>query len=72
MPLVAFDKQHNRLGMGKGYYDRTFEFLKHHTSDSKPFLVGLGYQMQQVECLSTEAHDIPLDMIVTEKGILSA
>lgn len=70
VPLVGFDKFCNRLGMGKGYYDRTFAFLKH-PSVHKPFLVGLAYQMQQVDALNIEAHDIPLDMIVTDKGIIS-
>lgn len=70
LPLVAFDEKRNRLGMGKGYYDRTFSFIKQ-DADHKPFLIGLGFQMQQVDGLHTETHDIPLDMIVTEKNILS-
>lgn len=69
VPLVAFDKHRNRLGMGKGYYDRTFAFLKR-SSMHKPYLVGLAYHMQQVDQLDLEAHDIPLDIVVTEKGIL--
>jgi 5-formyltetrahydrofolate cyclo-ligase len=68
-PLVAFDKQRNRLGMGKGYYDRTFAFLN--DAAHKPYLVGLAYQMQQVDHLITEAHDVPLDIVVTEKSIIT-
>jgi 5-formyltetrahydrofolate cyclo-ligase len=71
VPLVAFDERLNRLGMGKGYYDRTFEFLKH-ASTHKPYLVGLAFHLQQVSSLSFEAHDIPLNAIVTEKVILSS
>ncbi|MFA6058583.1 MAG: 5-formyltetrahydrofolate cyclo-ligase [Taibaiella sp.] len=69
MPLVAFDKHHNRLGMGKGYYDKTFAVLNHKKAD-KPYLIGLAYQMQEVDQLITEAHDIPLDLIVTEISVL--
>lgn len=65
-PLVAFDKHKNRLGMGKGYYDRTFAFLNTLTSAHKPYLIGLAYQMQQVPQLTIEAHDVRLEMIVTE------
>jgi 5-formyltetrahydrofolate cyclo-ligase len=65
VPLVAFDKDLNRLGMGKGYYDRTFEFLRQ-PSAHKPFLIGLGYAMQEVEQLAFEPHDVKLDMVVTE------
>lgn len=72
MPLVAFDQKCNRLGMGKGYYDRTFEFLHKNSRADKPYLVGLAYQMQQVDHLHAEAHDIPLNMIITEKGVFSA
>lgn len=70
MPLVAFDQHRNRLGMGKGYYDRTFESFKQNSSH-KPFLVGLAYHMQEVQQLITEPHDVKLDMIVTEKGIIT-
>jgi 5-formyltetrahydrofolate cyclo-ligase len=63
--LVAFDSQGHRLGMGGGYYDRTFSFLKdkiHH----KPKLLGLAYDFQQVEQLPYEEWDIRLDYAVTE------
>jgi 5-formyltetrahydrofolate cyclo-ligase len=67
-PLVAFDEKRNRLGMGKGFYDRTFAFLND-TSAHKPYLIGLAYQMQRVECLNFEAHDVRLDTIITEDGV---
>ena len=60
-PLVAFDKQGNRLGMGGGFYDRTLQNWQ-----NKSFIpVGLAHQCQQVENLPTEYWDVPLfDILV--------
>ena len=59
-PLVAFDKQGNRLGMGGGFYDRTLQHWQ-----KSPFIpVGLAHQCQQVEHLPTEAWDVPLHQIL--------
>lgn len=71
-PLVGFDDQGNRLGMGRGYYDRTFAFkCKNNTNTQKtPILIGYAYDFQQVNKLQAEDWDIPLDGIVTESGIL--
>jgi 5-formyltetrahydrofolate cyclo-ligase len=57
VPLVAFDRCGNRLGSGKGYYDRTF-------AHQKPQLVGLAYDFQEVPQLIPQPWDIPLDKIV--------
>ncbi|MEE9342981.1 MAG: 5-formyltetrahydrofolate cyclo-ligase [Gammaproteobacteria bacterium] len=65
-PLVGFDKHGNRLGMGGGYYDRSFSFLASRRYYLKPRLIGLAYEFQQVPELIKEAWDIPLDAIVTE------
>ena len=59
-PLVAFDKQGNRLGMGGGFYDRTLQ----HWQKSSFIPVGLAHQCQQVEQLPTEAWDVPLHQIL--------
>ena len=59
-PLVAFDKQGNRLGMGGGGYDRTLQ----HWQKSSFIPVGLAHQCQQVEQLPTEAWDVPLHQIL--------
>lgn len=69
MPLVAFDSTGNRLGMGGGFYDRTFARAprRHHF---RPLLVGLAHAFQQVESLPREPWDIPLDAIATDRGIL--
>lgn len=63
-PLVAFDKDNNRLGTGAGYYDRTFAFIKE-TKNHKPYLIGIAYELQKVAELSPDPWDIPLDIIVT-------
>ncbi len=67
-PLVAFDKRGNRLGMGGGFYDRTFAFLKYRQFWKKPHLVGLAYDFQQVAHIQPQAWDVPLQGIVTEAG----
>jgi len=59
-PLVAFDKQGNRLGMGGGFYDRTLQNWR----NSSFIPVGLAHQCQQVEQLLTEAWDVPLHQIL--------
>jgi len=69
MPLVAFDRQGNRLGMGGGFYDRSLAFLQHRHSWRKPRLVGLAYEFQQVDQLPYQSWDVPLDAIVTEQQI---
>ena len=63
MPLLGFDKRGTRLGYGGGYYDRTLERLS-----KRPRLVGLAFAAQELEDIPREAHDVPLDIIVTEHG----
>lgn len=69
MPLVAFDEQGNRLGMGKGYYDRTLKFLRQRQHWRKPRLVGIAYEFQKQTALPYQPWDIPLDAVVTENKI---
>jgi len=64
MPLVGFDTSGNRLGMGKGYYDRTFAF-RWHSKAYRPVLLGLAHEGQRVDKLQAEAWDLPLDGVVT-------
>ena len=68
LPLVAFDTKGNRMGMGGGYYDRAFEF-KQKASRHSPRLIGLAHELQKQKQLPTEAWDIPLFAIVTDKGM---
>lgn len=69
---MAFDGKGHRLGMGGGYYDRTFSFLKSGHKASLPYLLGLGYEFQQVKSLPFEGHDVQLNGIATEKKFQSA
>lgn len=66
-PLVAFDLHGNRLGMGKGYYDRAFEFLQSIQRPTKPFLLGIAYELQKVNEIAAEKWDVKLDAVLTEK-----
>jgi 5-formyltetrahydrofolate cyclo-ligase len=67
VPLVAFDQQCNRIGMGGGFYDRTFAFIRHRRTWHKPLLIGVAYDFQRVKKLRPELWDVPLDCVVTEK-----
>ena len=66
MPLVAFDPQGNRVGMGGGFYDRTLAFLRHRKYWHKPNLMGVAYEFQKQKQLQTNPWDIPLQAIATE------
>ena len=68
-PLVAYDTHCHRLGMGGGYYDRTFAFLLRRHYWKKPRLTGIAYDFQKVSQLAVQAWDVPLDNIVTENAI---
>jgi len=61
MPLLAFDKQGNRLGMGLGCYDKVLANKK-----EKPLLCGLAYAFQEVDEIKKEVWDVPIDLAVTE------
>lgn len=67
-PLVAWSKNGHRLGMGAGYYDRTFRFLLD-DPDAGPWLVGVGYAMQQIDSLAADPWDVPLGAVLTERGL---
>ncbi len=67
-PLVAFDQTGNRLGMGGGHYDRTFEFLTN-TDAAKPELIGIAHEIQKVQRIDVEPWDIPLTTVVTDKQV---
>ncbi|GAA5525211.1 5-formyltetrahydrofolate cyclo-ligase [Microbulbifer aestuariivivens] len=66
MPLVAFDPSGARLGMGAGFYDRTF-WIQRLLPGAGPRLLGIAHQLQCVEFLPTDSWDIPLHGVVTEQ-----
>ena len=59
VPGVAFDRRGNRMGRGKGFYDRLL-------TETKATTVGVGYDFQLLDEVPAEVHDAPLDMIITE------
>lgn len=65
VPVVAFDEALHRIGMGGGWYDR---FLASQPHARK---AGLAYEQTKAPLIPAEAHDIPLDMIVTEHAVYS-
>jgi len=67
VPLVGFDMKGHRLGMGGGFYDKTFSYQKK-TPEAPPVLLGLAYECQKVETLPVDEWDIPLKGIITESN----
>jgi len=67
-PLVAFDDQRNRIGMGGGYFDRAFAFLKHRRRWLRPKLIGVAFDCQKVEKITPNPWDIRLYRIITESA----
>ncbi len=67
-PLVGFDLNGNRLGMGGGFYDRSFAFLLDRKHWRKPRLIGLAYEFQQLPSLPAQPWDVPLAAVATDTG----
>ncbi|MBD5275259.1 MAG: 5-formyltetrahydrofolate cyclo-ligase [Bacteroides sp.] len=63
IPAVAFDRKGNRLGRGKGFYDRLL-------STSKATKIGVGYEFQLFDDLPSEPHDVAMDMVITQKTLI--
>ncbi|HEX4648184.1 MAG TPA: 5-formyltetrahydrofolate cyclo-ligase [Steroidobacteraceae bacterium] len=70
LPLVGFDRHGLRLGTGGGYYDRAFAFRRWRSVWHAPRLVGLAYAFQQVERIAAAPHDVLLDAVATDEGII--
>lgn len=68
VPLVAFDAQGNRLGMGGGFYDASLAYLRHRRVFRKPKLIGVAYDFQRVTTLPREAWDVPLQAVLTDRA----
>ncbi|MBF0144113.1 MAG: 5-formyltetrahydrofolate cyclo-ligase [Magnetococcales bacterium] len=76
LPLVGFDRHGGRLGYGGGFYDRTLAVGRVVSESSggaarMPLLAGLAYAFQEVPDLPHEAHDVLLDLVVTENETFS-
>ncbi|MDH3336656.1 MAG: 5-formyltetrahydrofolate cyclo-ligase [Gammaproteobacteria bacterium] len=67
-PVVVFDDDGNRIGMGSGYFDRCFQFLKRRRRWRRPKLVGLAFDCQRVEKIAPNPWDIPVYQVITESG----
>jgi 5-formyltetrahydrofolate cyclo-ligase len=68
VPMVAFDRSGGRLGYGGGFYDRTLEMLR----AKRPTLaIGFAFAAQETDALPLEPTDQPLDLLVTERGIIT-
>lgn len=67
-PLVGFDRTGHRLGMGGGFYDRSFAYLLSRKYWHKPRLVGLAYDFQQLPRLPAQPWDVPLSAVATDTG----
>ena len=65
-PLVAFDDDLNRIGMGMGYFDRCFHFLRHRKKWLRPKLIGVAFDCQKVEKIVPNPWDIGLCRVITE------
>lgn len=63
VPAVAYDRNGNRVGRGKGYYDRLL-------SSTKAMKIGVAYDFQVVPEIDSEPHDVKVDIIITNKGII--
>ena len=63
IPAVAFDRKGNRLGRGKGFYDRLL-------ATSRATKIGVGYEFQLLDSIPSEPHDVAMDMVITQKTMI--
>lgn len=67
LPLVGFDEEGGRLGMGGGFYDRSLAYLARRKNWRKPKLLGLAHECQKVARLDQASWDVPLHGTVTDQ-----
>ena len=70
VPLVAFDKKLNRIGYGKGYYDRSLQKIS--KIKKKTITLGIAYSFQKCANIPTNKYDFKLNYVFTEQGIISS
>lgn len=68
VPLVAFDHAGSRLGMGGGYYDRSFEYLSQRSRWRRPRLIGVAFEFQRANDIPSRPWDVRLDGVITDRG----
>jgi 5-formyltetrahydrofolate cyclo-ligase len=68
VPLCAFDRRGNRLGYGKGYYDRTLEAA---IAERPIITIGIAFSAQEISTVPIEPHDRPLHAVLTEAGLMT-
>lgn len=66
IPLIGYDAAGYRLGYGGGYYDRTLA-----ATAPRPLCVGIGFDDTELATIHPQPHDVPMDVIVTERRVLS-
>jgi len=67
MPPVGFDQRGYRLGYGGGYYDRTLAAMS-----PQPLKIGVAFELSRIDTIRPQAHDIPMDYLVTQQGMWRA
>ena len=70
VPLVAYDNNLNRIGYGKGYYDRSLKKIS--KMKKNIIFLGIAYSFQKCSSIPVQKHDFKLDYIFTERGIISS
>lgn len=68
VPLAAFDRRGHRIGYGAGHYDRALAKLR---LEKSIVAIGLAFATQEIECVPNEPHDVPLDFVLTESGVIA-
>ena len=68
LPLAAFDRAGGRIGYGGGFYDRAVARLR--ADGVRPCLIGAAFSVQEVNSIPLEPHDVPLDLVATERGLV--
>jgi 5-formyltetrahydrofolate cyclo-ligase len=71
LPVLGFDRDGTRLGSGAGYYDRLFAFRRLRQHWHRPLLVGLAFSCLELPRIEPALHDVALDAIVTEQGVMA-
>ncbi len=64
VPMVGFDQQGYRLGYGSGYFDRTLS-----TYPQQPLTIGVAFEMQRLDSVHPQPHDIAMQYVITERGV---